>query len=140
MRNVGLWIDLQKAVIVSDTGRGVDIDFINSDIDQRQWQYDVWAIPGPIRQRLSLDQFGRFYTSVSGSVLDARSIHILGPCDAKSELEKRLLIDKYTGPISIESAGRMTESQIANALRIRFKGIGSSRSQICHPLVGSLMK
>ncbi len=122
MRNVGLWIDLQKAVIVSDTGRAVDIEFVNSDIDQRRWQYDVWAIPAPIRQRLSLDQFGRFYTSVSGSVLDARSIHIFGPCDAKSELEKRLLIDKYTGPISIEFAGKMTESKIINQIRERFEG------------------
>ncbi len=140
MRNVGLWIDLQRAVIVSDVGRGVDIEFINSDIDQHLWQYDVWALPAPIRQRLSLNQFGRFYQRVSDSVLDARSIHILGPCDAKSELEKRLHSDKYTGSISVESTGRMTESQIAHVLRIRFKGIVSSRSQISHPLIASLMR
>lgn len=126
MRNVGLWIDLQKAVIVSDTARGVDIEFVNSDIGNRRWQYDVWELPERVRQRLSIDQFARFYKSVSGSILDARSIHIFGPCNAKSELEKRLLIDKFTGPISVESAGRMTESQIVNAVSVRFKGIGSS--------------
>ncbi len=122
MRNVGLWIDLQRAVIVSDTGN--DIEFINSDVDQHRWQYDVWALPEPIRHRLSMNQFGRFYRRVSDLVLDARSIHILGPCDAKSELEKRLQNGKYTGSLSVESTGIMTDSQIVNAVRIRFKGIG----------------
>ncbi len=140
MRNVGLWIDLQKAVIVSDTGRGVDIQLVNSDIDHCRWQYDVWALPAPVRQQMSLSQFGRFYQNVSDRVADARSIHILGPCDAKCELEKQLQSDQFNGPISVESAGRMTDSQIVNAVRMRFKGIGSSRSQLGHPLVSSLMR
>lgn len=122
MRNVGLWIDLQKAVIVSDTGRGVDVQLVNSDIDHCRWQHDVWDLPASVRQQMCLSQFGRFYQNVSNRVVDARSIHILGPCGAKNELEKRLLIDKNTGLISVEFAGKMTESKIIIHIRERFEG------------------
>lgn len=120
MKNVGLWIDLQKAVVVSDTGRSFDIEHLTSDIGTCRWQYEVWSLPELVRQRMSLDQFGRFYRRVSRSVLDARSIHILGPCEAKTELAKRLQCDAFIGPISIESAGAMTNSQIVDRVLTRF--------------------
>lgn len=121
MKTVGLWIDLQKAVIVSATEQVVDIEFVNSYIDSRRWQLDVWELPPAIRQRMSDDQLARFYKNVSGCVLDARSILIFGPGEAKSELRKRLDTDNYSGTIvGFESAGRMTESQIVNKVQCQF--------------------
>lgn len=121
MKTVGLWIDLQKAIIVSDTERGVDIAFVNSDIDHRQWQYDVWELSAELRQRMSNDQMGRFYGSISGSILDSRSIFIFGPGEAKRELTKQLQSDFYGGTIlDVESAGLMTNSQIVERVRTRF--------------------
>ncbi len=121
MKTVGLWIDLQKAVIVSATEQIVDIEFIDSYIDSRRWQLDVWELPATIRQRMSDDQLGRFYKNVSGSVLDARSILIFGPGEAKSELRLQLGADNYTGTIvGFESAGKMTNSQIVNKVRCQF--------------------
>lgn len=121
MKTVGLWIDLQKAVIVSATDQIVGIEFINSHIDSRRWQLDVWELPAAIRQRMSDDQLGRFYKNVSGCVFDARSILIFGPGEAKGELRRRLGIDNYAGTIvGFESAGRMTETQIVTKVKSRF--------------------
>ena len=118
MKTVGLWIDLQKAVIVSATEQVVGIEFINSHIDSCRWQLDVWKLPAAIRQRMSDDQLGRFYKNVSGCVLDARSILILGPGEAKSELRMQLGTDNYSGTIvGFESAGSMTNSQIVNKVQ-----------------------
>ena len=122
MKTVGLWIDLQKAVIVSTTEQVFDIEFVNSNIDSRRWQLDVWELPPAIRQRMSDDQLGRFYKNVSGCVLDARSIFIFGPGEAKSELRMQLGADNYGGTIvGFESAGSMTNSQIVNKVQSRFE-------------------
>ena len=113
MKTVGLWIDVEKALIVSATERAIDIERVNSHIDSCRWQMDVWDLPAAIRKRLSDDQLGRSYETVSGHVLDARSILIFGPGDAKSELRRRLGTDDFTGTIvGFESADRMSESQI----------------------------
>ena len=122
MKTVGLWIDLQKAVIVSATGQGAVIEFVHSDIDSRRWQLDVWKLPCDIRQRMSNDQLERFYKNVSGRVLDARSLFILGPGEAKGELRRRLGTDNFTGKIvGFESAGSMTEIQIVDRVHERFE-------------------
>jgi len=130
MKNVGLWIDLQKAVVVSDTGRSFDIEFVTSDIGNYWWQYEVWSLPDLVRQRMSSDQFGRFYGRVSRFILDARSIHILGPCEAKTELAKRLQFDAFIGPISVESAGAMTNSEIVDRVLTRFADQADITSRI----------
>lgn len=124
IKTVGLWIDLQKAVIVSATEQVVDIEFVNSYIDSRRWQLDVWELPPAIRQRMSDDQLARFYKNVSGCVLDARSILIFGPGEAKSELRRRLGTDNYSGTIvGFESAGSMTNSQIVSKVKQQFEAL-----------------
>ncbi|MEQ1922923.1 MAG: hypothetical protein ABL952_10495 [Pyrinomonadaceae bacterium] len=121
MKTVGLWIDLQKAVIVSATEQVVDVEFVNSYIDSRRWQLDVWELPAAIRQRMSEEQLGRFYEKVSECVIGSRSILIFGPGEAKCELRRRLGTDCYTGTIiGFESAGKMTNAQIVNKVQRRF--------------------
>jgi len=118
MKTVGLWIDVEKALIVSATERGINIDLVNSDIDSCRWQMDVWELPAAIRKRLSDEQLGLFYETVSTRILDARSIQIFGPGDAKSELRRRLSTDDFAGTIiGFESAKRMSESQIFTKVR-----------------------
>ncbi|MDI1242757.1 MAG: hypothetical protein PSX80_12645 [bacterium] len=122
MKNVGLWIDVQKAIIVSATEQVFDIDFVNSDIDSCRWQMDVWELPTAIRKRLSDDQLGFFYETVSGRVLDARSILIFGPGDAKSHLRRRLSTDHFAGTIiGFESSETISESQIFTRVKTSFK-------------------
>ena len=118
MKTVALWIDVQKAVIVSATEQVVDIEFVSSAIDSCRWQSDVWKVPPAVKQTLCDDQLKRFYQSVSGNVLDAQSLLIFGRGDAKSVLRQRLRTDNFPGTvIGFEAAGRMSESQLVTKVK-----------------------
>lgn len=66
MKEIGLWIDRQEAIIVIFTGDSEEIK-------------DVYA-----------DESDNFYDEVVSIVHDADSIRIFGPDEAKGELEKSL--------------------------------------------------
>lgn len=121
-KTVGLWIDLQKAVIVSATERSVEVESRHSDIDNCRWQLDVWEVPAAIRLRMSNDHMERFYKDVSDRVLDARFILIFGPGEAKREIIRRIGSDNFTGAIvGVESAGSMTDFQIVMKCQNQFQ-------------------
>jgi len=64
----------------------------------------------------------QYYDKVIASLRDARSILILGPGEAKHELEKRLG-DAGLGKaiVGVETADKMTDPQIAASARQRFR-------------------
>jgi stalled ribosome rescue protein Dom34 len=130
-RQVGLWIDHREAVIVFVTDKGEEIKRIISNIEQDlrfsagSRSMDGWqeASPEDMRDRRSENQLNRYYDDVIASIRDAESILILGPGEAKGELEKRLESKELRGRIvGIETADKMTDRQIAAKARQHFGG------------------
>ena len=132
MKNqVGLWIDHREAVIVFVTDEGEETKRIISNIEQDvrfsagSRSMDGWqeASPEDMRDRRSENQLNRYYDDVIAQIRDAESVLIMGPGEAKGELEKRLEGKKLRGRIvSIQTVDKMTDRQIAAEVRKHFRG------------------
>jgi hypothetical protein len=117
-RDVGLWIDHQKAVIVFVAGVESEIKVINSKLEKQHRQSGVLTPADDIRQRQLTGHLNTYYDEVLSYIRDAESILILGPGEAKYELKKRLEIDKLSEHlVGIEPADKMTEPQIVARVR-----------------------
>lgn len=118
-KGVGLWIDHKRAVIVSMTDDGQKIETLNANIEKP----DDGNIPPAdnIQQRVETEHLNKFYDRVIASLDDPESIFLIGPGEAKGELQKRLektQIDKSA--ITVETADSMTDPQIAAKVREHF--------------------
>jgi hypothetical protein len=130
-RDVGLWIDHRQAVIVTISDEGEETRLITSNVEKHV-RYAGGsrskAPDGPqevsaedTRDRRLADQLSRYYDEVISCIRDAGSILILGPGEAKGELEKRLKSKELGGRIvGIETVDKMTDRQIAAKARQRF--------------------
>jgi hypothetical protein len=122
-KEVGLWIDHREAVIVSVGGEGEEITRIQSDVEPHQ-RFSANApdgTPEDRRDRRFGEHLHQYYAEVINAIREADSILILGPGEAKGELEKRLEHEKLSGRIvGIESADKLTEPQIAAKIRRYF--------------------
>lgn len=120
-RNVGLWIDHHKAVIVFVEGEEEEIKIINSDIEEYHRQSGVSMPADDIRQRELTGHLNTYYDDVISCIGQAESILIFGPGEAKGELNKRMEKDNHSGHVvGIEPADKMTEPQIAAKARKYF--------------------
>lgn len=122
-KQVGLWIDHRRAVIVSLTGETQEIISINSDMEKHV-RYSGSAqndSEEDERDRRFTGHLNKYYDEVVTSIKDAVSILIVGPGEAKIEFKKRLENEKQTGRIvEIETADKMTDPQIAAKVRDHF--------------------
>jgi len=120
---VGLWIDHREAVIVSLTDRVQKTKRIISDIDKHV-RFSGGAgktSSEDQRDRRFTGQLDKYYDRVVSCIRDADAILILGPGEAKVELEARLEKEALGGRIAgIETVDKMTEHQIAAKVRQRF--------------------
>jgi hypothetical protein len=132
-KDVGLWIDHRKAVIVRVTDNGEDTSLISSDMEKHV------RYSGTAQQDSAEDQrdtrfighLNKYYDQVISCIRDAESILILGPGEAKLELEKRLEKESLTERIvGIESVDKMTDRQIAARVRSHFIERGLKGSTI----------
>lgn len=119
-KNVGLWIDHSRAVIVSITDKVEETRRIISDMEKRV------RFSGRARKASSEDRRDRqftghlqkFYEKVVSSIRDADSILILGPGEAKGELTAILQGVALGGRIvAIETVDKMTDRQLAARVR-----------------------
>jgi len=119
-RKIGLWIDHSKAVIVSITGDLEEIKSIPSDMEEHV-RFSGGAqktTEEDIRDRRFTNHLNKYYDEVIMMIRDAESILIIGPGEAKIEFKKRLEAGKQNGHvINIETAGKMTDPQIAAKVR-----------------------
>jgi hypothetical protein len=124
-KNIGLWIDHRKAVIVIIGDEGEQVKEITSHMEKH-----VRFSGGGSEDSQSEDvrdrQFGQhlddYYDQVIAAIRDGDSIQIFGPSEAKGELEKRLETEGLKGHIlAIEAADKMTDRQIAAKVRRRFR-------------------
>ena len=130
--NIGLWIDHRKAVIVTTPHGQEQITVIESHADRHPGRSDGVASNDPhesqqtqsddVTERKFTHQLNAFYDEVIESIHQAGSLLIIGPGEAKGELDKRLETKKPSKrSVNIETADKMTHRQIAAFMRDRFQ-------------------
>jgi hypothetical protein len=123
-KRVGLWIDRNKAVIVSIADNIEGRRIITSDMEHYVLYSTV--IPGDgspeeIRDRRFWNHLGEYYDKIVAHIRDAEEIQIFGPAGAKFELEKYLESEGLAGHIvSMEDAEKMSDLQIGIKVQKRF--------------------
>ena len=132
MKNIGLWIDHKKAIVVIQNENGEDIQQIESGI-ARHVHYRGAAHPkSPFSAQYQqgddqldnkfTEQLNKFYEKVIVYLREADAVLIFGPGEAKLELGKRIAHEKVRVQIvGIETADKMTQRQIASKVRNYFQ-------------------
>jgi len=123
-KRVGLWLDRNKAVIVSIANNIEGRSIITSDMEH----YVLYStiVPGDgspenMRDRRFWNHLGEYYDKIIAHIRDATEIQIFGPEVAKYELQKHLESEGLAGNIvSVEDADKLTDLQIATKVRERF--------------------
>lgn len=132
MKNIGLWIDHKKAVIVIQNEQGEDIQKIESGVGRHVHYRGASHPKSPYSAQYQqgddqldnkfTEQLNKFYEKVIDLIRGARAVLIIGPGEAKRELEKRILHAKVKVPImSIVPADKLTDRQIAAKVRNYFQ-------------------
>jgi len=123
-KRVGLWLDRNKAVLVSIANNIEGRSIITSDMEHYVLYSTV--VPGDgspenIRDRRFWNHLGEYYDKIIAHIRDATEIQIFGPEVAKYELQKHLEEEGLAGHIvSLEEEGKLTDPQIAIKVRKRF--------------------
>ncbi len=123
-RKVGLWLDHDKAFIISVTGNGETRRIVTSDMEHYV-RYSKNApgdgSPEDVRDRRYWNHLDEYYANVISKIGDAKSILILGPGEAKYELKKHLEDKGMAGNIvSVDNTDQLTDAQILKIVRERF--------------------
>ena len=130
-KEVGLWIDQHKTVMVTLEDEKEETREIRSNVEQHmRLSNDLKAKKPNVPAHLHAEDLsdGKDSTRLSGyfdgvvSMLrNADSIWIFGPGQAKDELKKRLKHEDLDGRIvGIETVNKMTDHQIAAKVRDHF--------------------
>ena len=131
-KETGLWIDHRQAIIVTLSEQGEDeIAHITSNMKKHvRYSGASHSETSPDhddgtddkRDRRFENHLDKYYDEVIAILHGADSILILGPGEAKGELRKRLEAHETSGGIvAVETADKMTEGQIATAVRRHFQ-------------------
>ena len=130
-KNIGLWIDHKKAIIVVQNEQGEDIQKIESGMGRRvryrgasttKSAYSTQYQQGDDQlDNKFTEQLNKFYDEVITHVRAADAVLIFGPGEAKGELEKRIEHEGLKEHIvAIETVDKMTDRQIAAKVREHF--------------------
>lgn len=122
-KEVGVWIDHREAVIVTVMDEGEEVKRISSDAEKhtRFSSGSPEGSPEDRRDRRFGEHLHQYYAEIIATIRNADSIFILGPGEAKGELEKQMTHDKLNGRIvAIEAADKLTEPQIVAKIRHHF--------------------
>ena len=126
MKNqIGLWIDHRKSVIVFVTENGEKTQEIESNMEKHVRFVNSSGEDGSgaedMRDRQFDNHLDAYYDEIIALVAHADSILILGPGEAKGELEARLNRSQHNGRIvQLETADKLTTPQIAAMVREHF--------------------
>ena len=130
-REVGIWIDPSKAVIVTIINEKQQIQEIKSNFEKKNLvsnnktsktkSKSPESIVEDGRDRQTYNAPDRYYEAVISFIRDAQTILIFGPGEAKTELEECLKREKLGERIvGVVSANKMTDPQIAAKVRNHF--------------------
>ena len=131
-KNIGLWIDHKKAIIVVQNEQGVNIQKIESGMGRHVRYRGASTTKSPYSTQYQqgddqldnklTEQLNKFYDEVIAHILAAEAVLIFGPGEAKGELEKRIAHEKVKIQIvGIETVDKMTDRQIATKVRNHFQ-------------------
>ena len=125
-RQAGIWIDHRGAFVVFigedaevteriESGVEKHVRFSGGDASEKGWADDQ-------QDKKFAGHLDRYYDEVIAHVRDAESILLLGPGEAKGELEKRLTSKGLAGRIvGVETYDKMTDRQIAAIVRQHYQ-------------------
>jgi len=121
-KEIGLWIDHRKAVIVIIKDEGEEIKKITSNMEKhvrfKSSSASEKSAGEDVRDRKFGNHLNSFYDEVIAYIRDADSIQIFGPGEAKGELEKRIEHEGLKAHIlAIETVDKMTDRQISAKVR-----------------------
>jgi hypothetical protein len=120
--DVALWIDHRQAVIAAVAEDSENLTRLESGLEKHVRFSGGEGGAEDSRDKRFEGHLHQYYDRVVASVREARSILILGPGEAKHELEKRLRDAGLGGTIvGIETADKMTDAQVAASARRRFR-------------------
>jgi hypothetical protein len=143
--SVGLWIDHRKAFIVAVTPTGEATSLVVSRVDKQLGRprgvrsttsFESQLVKADDRQERRLTHlYDLYYDAVIASLRGAESILILGPGEAKGELQRRLAKDRLGGRVvGVETADKMTDRQVEARVRGFFVAHGRRDQDRAHPL------
>jgi hypothetical protein len=123
-KRVGLWLDRNKAVIVSITNNIEAKRIITFDLEH----YAPFSktVDGHVslegtRDRRFQNFLDKYYDEIIAHICDATEIQIFGPEMAKYELQEHLTNEGLSEHIvSVEEVGKLTDLQIATRVQKRF--------------------
>ena len=127
---IGLWIDHRQTVIVRVLETGEETSRINSNLPKRVRFSGASSDRSDTNPHAATSEFkrerrfeglwDRYYDEVIARLADSDAIFILGPGEAKFELQKRL--EKQSrASVVVEAADKMTENQIVAKVRQHFQ-------------------
>ncbi len=136
-KNIGLWIDHKKAIIVIQSQEGEDIQKIESGVGRHLHYRGASHPKSPYSAQYQQgdnqldnkfnEQLNKFYGKVIDLIRGSQSVLIIGPGEAKSELKKRLVHEKvHAQIIGVETADKMTDRQIAAKVQRHFQESGTA--------------
>ena len=131
-REAGLWIDHRQAVIVILLDQGEEIKRIESNIEKHVRYSGASHSQSPTghddsaedrRDRRFDDHLNRYYDEIIALLQNVDSLLILGPGEAKGELQKRLEGQKASRRVvAVEGTDKMTDGQIVAEVKQHFRG------------------
>ena len=130
-KEIGLWIDHREATVVILLDGEEEIKHIISNSGKHiRYSGSLHSkTPQGLKEVTSEDQrdrkFGnnlnKFYDEIISNIRDADSILIIGPGEAKGELEKRIAHEGLKAHIlAVEAVDKMTDRQISAKVREHF--------------------
>jgi hypothetical protein len=131
--HAGVWIDHRKAVIVGLTPDGEVTTVILSRVEKHperggdspmKGAYEARQVPADdSRQRALTGELNIYYDAVIAGLRDYGSLFLLGPGEAKTELQFRLIKSKLGARVvAVETADKMSDRQIVAKVRTHFGG------------------
>lgn len=138
-KEIGLWIDHKRAVIVTDFSEESTLQNIDSNMEKRV-RYAVSRPGGGAKPHQISSENGRdrrfnnhldtYYDKIITLLRDATAILILGPGEAKTELQNRLKLDStLEASVVIQSADKLTDPQIVAEVRQHFQPHNATHPQ-----------
>ncbi|MEA1887130.1 MAG: hypothetical protein U9N72_07980 [Bacteroidota bacterium] len=130
-KNVGVWLDKEKAYVISVNGGKHKIEKVESKVESRI-RYDgetksysriggTFFNPSKKKTKREKHQLKHYLDDLSCKLSGAEKILIFGPADVKKELRKALIKRKDKPAIRLESADRMTENQMVARVKEHFR-------------------
>jgi len=131
-KQIGLWIDHKKAVIVILEGKKEELRKIESNMEKHvrykggargKTAYSAQFLSEETQEdRRYREHLNKYYRQVISVIGEADSLLVFGAGEAEREFEKHLTQKKNrVRNIHVETADKMTERQIAAKVRNYFK-------------------